>query len=75
MTFSGIDGFVSRHFYTDATIRTLSMVRAKMSPDEARQQLDLESITIDASTIPRWAGCYSGMIGKYTATLRVDAEM
>ena len=72
-TFSGIDGFVGRHFDTDVIIRALSMAAAKMSPDEARGQLKLEGIKINASTIHRWADCYSSMMCKYGDTLRVDA--
>ena len=49
------------------------MVAAKLSPNEARQQLDLESIIIDVSTVHQWADCYSSMIGKYADTLRVYA--
>ena len=72
-TFSGIDGFVGRHFDADVIIKALSMVAKKMSPDEARDQLKLDDIKIDASTIHRWADCYSGMMYKYAAALRVDA--
>ena len=72
-TFSGIDGFVGRHFDIDVIIKTLSMVGAKMSPDEAREQLKLKGIKINASTIHRWADCYSNMMCRYASTLRVDA--
>ena len=72
-TFSGIDGFVGRHFGADIIIRVLSMVATKMSPDEARRQLNLEGIKIDASTIHRWTDCYSNIMCRYAATLRIDA--
>ena len=72
-TFSGIDGFVGRHFDADVITRALSMVTTKMSPDEARRQLNLEGIVIDASTIHRWADCYSNMMCRYASTLRIDA--
>ena len=34
-TFSGIEGFVGRHFDADVIIKMLSLVAAKLSPDEA----------------------------------------
>ena len=49
------------------------MVAAKLSPDEALKQIDLEDIQISESTIHRWADCYSRMMSKYAAALRVDA--
>ena len=44
-----------------------------MSPDEARIQLKHDGIKINESTIHRWVDCYSSMMGKYAATLCVDA--
>lgn len=72
-TFSGIDGFVGKHFDADVIIKALSMVAAKMSSSEARQQLKLMNVKVNTSTIHRWADCYSDVMCKYAAGLRVDA--
>ena len=72
-TFSGIDGFVGRHFDADVIIRSLAMAAAKLSSNEVRMQLKLVDIKVDASTIHRWTDCYSSMMCKYAAVLRVDA--
>lgn len=72
-TFSGIDGFAGRHFEVPVIIRALSMTAARMSPGEVRAQFRLDGIIIHQDTIARWADCYSGIIGRYSAALRVDA--
>ena len=72
-TFSGIGGFVGRHFEATIIIRALSMTAARMSPGEVRPQFKLDGITIHQDTIARWSDCYSGVICRYSAALRVDA--
>ena len=72
-TFSGIDGFVGRHFDADVIIRSLAMTAAKLSSSKVRMQLKLVGIKVDTSTIHRWTDCYSGMMCKYAAVLRVSA--
>lgn len=72
-TFSGIDGFVGRHFEATIIIKALSMTAARMSPGEVRVQFKLDGITIHQDTIARWSGHYSGIICRYSAALRVDA--
>lgn len=72
-TFSGIEGFVGRHFGTDVIIESISLMAAKLSADEVRQHLHRKGIEINASTVHRWADHYSSIMGKYAATLRVDA--
>ena len=73
-TFSGIDGFVGRHFDADVIIRSLSMAAAKLSSNEVRGQLKLVGIKVDTSTIHRWTDCYSSRMCEYAAVLRVDTR-
>ena len=72
-TFSGIDGFAGSHFDADVITRSLSLATVKMSSEETRGQLKLVGIKADASTIHRWTDCYSSMMCKYAAVLRIDA--
>ena len=72
-TFSGIAGFVGRHYDAAVIMRVVSYVAARMSPDEMRKQLKNERIWVHESTIHRWVVFYSHMMDAYASTLRVDA--
>ena len=72
-TFSGIAGFVGRH-YDEATITdALFHVAMKLSTDEARKSLGFHGVAIHETTIQRWVDCYSEIMRKYAGTLCVDA--
>ena len=72
-TFSGIDGFVGRHFEAKVIIKALSMTAIKLSSGEALVPLKIDGFEIHQSTVARWSDHYSGIIGRYSAVLRVDA--
>ena len=50
-TFSGIEGFVGRHFPESVIVRAISLVAAKISPAEACSQLKLDGICIHPTTV------------------------
>ena len=72
-TLSGIDGFVGRHFEAKIIIKALSMTAIKLSSGEVLVPLKIDGFEIHPSTIARWSDHYSGIIGRYSAALRVDA--
>ncbi len=72
-TFSGIDGFAGRHFEATVIIKAPSMTAARMSPGEVRVQFKLDGIATHKDAISKWSDHYSGIIGGYSAALRVDA--
>ena len=72
-TFSGIEGFVGRHFPESVIVRTISMVAAKMSPAEACNQLKLEGISIHPTTVSHWVSDYSSIMYNFSSRLRIDA--
>ena len=72
-TFSGIVGFVGRHYDAATITKALFQVAACASPDQMRKNLKFEGISVHETTIHRWVECYSEMMRKYAGTLRVDA--
>ena len=72
-TFSGIDGFVGRHFEAKVIIKALSMTAIKLSSGEVLVPLKIDGFEIHQSTVARWSDHYSGIISRYSAALRVDA--
>ena len=72
-TFSGIDGFRGRHSPSWAVVLALSAVAAGLSPVQARNHLALMGVTVHCDTVSGWVDHYSGMMGRYAATLRVPA--
>ena len=72
-TFSGIDGFRGRHSPAWAVVVALSAVAAGLSPVQARNQLALLGVTVHGDTVSGWVDHYSGVMGRYSAALRVPA--
>ena len=72
-TFSGIVGFTGRHYNSSIITRALSLVAAKMVTYDVRKQLKNKVFTYINPQF-MWVECYSGLMRRYTDTLRVDAR-